>query len=178
MAWASFLRERLNVLLLVVGLVDAAQGVGGAVAHTGGLQPVADAGDAAVALAHLAVSAEGGRAEGTGHGAAVAADAAGVVVEGQAGGGVLGEAAAGAGGDAGRVGTVHTGGGHVGVPVLSLFVPLLQIKDHPERSLAALGVDVVLIHAGHGACAAGGALVNVQIDDECHDVNSVLPDSR
>ena len=71
---------------LVLLLGDAGEGAEGAGADAGGLHAVLHPLVAAVALDHLAVGgAVAGRAEGAGHGAALAADAVGVVVHGKAG---------------------------------------------------------------------------------------------
>ena len=91
----------LNVIPFEPLLIHAAQGRPWDSCVRRRPRPLRDACDTAVTLAHLCRPRRRRGAEGTGHGAAVAADAPGIVEEGQAGFGVLGQTAAGAGGDAG-----------------------------------------------------------------------------
>ena len=117
----------------------------------------------AIALDHLIVRIERRRPHRTSHSAAMAADAVGVIVDGQVGDGVLAQDAHRAALNAGSIITVHAG--NRGIEVF----PIQFEIGHPAKRCHMGNVDIVLIHAGYGASAAGTAFIHIQYQFHLHE---------
>lgn len=118
---------------------------------------------AAAALYHSAVCTEAGNTVGARHSAAVAADAVGIVNNSEVCERILFKACAGAGGDAGSILTVQAADG-IMTENRTFGADSLGVEYTAEGNNAVLNGEVVLIHAGNGACTAGNALGGIKVD--------------
>ena len=134
---------------------------------------MSDTSKAAIAFFHFAFFVIGWSGKRAGHCTAVTADAVGIIINGKARFRIFFQTARRAGLDAWGIFTVHTGKRHESHLILRIWTGF-QSKALAERAIACCDINIILIHAGDGACGAAYTFSFIQYKHITHDSTSAF----